>query len=185
MRNTAHFKMLLYIMICLFLLSSCDEPIVGKVLEEDINKYLNVNSFVEKKLFEEFKGSLPTKEIIDNNSKYYYYYECGLIGEPRFVIYLKTTIKQQLFTAEIDRIKSICLDCIGTPRGDLYVIQDFSFGLNNYLDNRIHDGMYYYFELVLINEDNNTIEYLTSLFQDNAGKNYIIDSFIDLLIEKD
>lgn len=173
------------ILICCFFCYTYGDPEIGETEIRNIEQYLQVNKYTESKLKTCFVGALPSEEMINKEqAQYYYYYKCGLFGEPGFVIWLKEpyTDKQQfaqkvqwaadnaVYSKKIDAQKKIYLLSPGIKQLEEYVNED-----------SILDGMAFTFEILLIDEENPTIEYLFAIQQDNATKPEKIEQYLAYL----
>lgn len=148
-------------------------PPIGNDVHSDVSDFSNFNRFVRNMIKSEFVDTLPSS-IPKNakNEEYNYLYRCGLIGDPTFYIFLSFEYSDnESLYREIQRlenlrpIKSLFLD------GKHYMIFDGSQeSFNGYLDDEAHSGVFWHFNIVIVNEINNTIEYSLAYCHDIYGK---------------
>ncbi|MBR5570675.1 MAG: hypothetical protein IKW10_07280 [Oscillospiraceae bacterium] len=143
-------------------------------------KYLQVDTYVNNSLQEDFVGFLMDKKNYNpSNAKYYYYYT-GIRYEPGFVIYLEYHFESpELFQQEITRIDSLAQEKRINHNMLLYSANSPSKSIEHYLDNNVYDGMCYSFEFTFVDQSSMTISYLTAFVQDNHHKKAIVLDFIE------
>ena len=175
---------LIFVVDCFF--SSCSDPQINHTVIEDLDGYLRVNNFVEDSLQKDFKGILPKREQIKSpNAKYYYEYECGL-DLPSYTIYLCDTHSNlDSFSEEIKRIENLSFLQVPLNQHETLFLFDPTIyhSAYNYMDDEIYDGLWEFFETVIVNTQTITIEYLTAYHQDNREKSEIIDYFAQAILE--
>lgn len=150
--------------------------------ETNVNadEYLKVNKYVADCICD-FSGSLPD-EIPDNtsNADYYYYYGCALLGDPTFIIDLKLEFDKDVsMLDEIRRLEGLSPEqIIESKDRKTFVYNCSPLSLDYYYDDEVYDGTILEFELVTVDVNSRTIEYLTAAIQDNFGRSDIISAVI-------
>ena len=172
-------KMMLVCLLTILFLSACSGPPVG--LEEctDANQYLRVNTYVMAHLQHSHESLFPSN--VNSAADYYYRYECALLGEPSFMVYLKQDFpSREELTEESDKLaamlpKKIVVDgCITA-----YASNDIYSAVALLTDDEINDGMALRLEMVIIDSASLTIEYLSALQQDNAARHELLMNFVN------
>ena len=151
------------------------------IVIEDATRYLRVDSFVSKELSISFNGILPEQNTLNQDSaRYYYSYNSPLLGNRSFVIYLNNMIADpNEYSKERERIISLSDGVISDNKERVvYYVGDLKSAIQLYADDKIQDGMSIRFELAIVNEQTESIEYLVALQQDGAKQSEIILSVL-------
>lgn len=162
----------------LLALGGCSQPPVSNELKTDVQHYLQVNTFVENYLSENFTGLLPSKEKVNETSEYYYSYSCGTFGDPNFIVYLNSSYDEDVFSKEQKRLSSLAVRVSSVKDKTVCFVKEIDKSISMYLDDKIYDGFAIEFEIAIIAPDKNTIQYLSALQQDNHERSEIIDAFL-------
>ena len=180
MKKIFFYFVIISCLIAIFCSLFCLPPKVESILIHDAERYLEFNKYVEEAIKVNFVGVFPTKDGINDKSTYRYSYNCSLFGEPNFFVYLKMPHEEsEEFLLEKKRIEQFrFLNCYEYEENLIYIFKFPNESLDEFLDDRVVDGMSFHFEIVLINEKTKTIEYLIALQRDNNSKNMLI---IDVL----
>lgn len=160
------------LLICL-ILSSCVGPPVGHTYVDNVDRYLELNSYVTDMLQKKFYGSLP--ETITNKDEvidYYFDYSCAVFGDPSFLIELKMRYEDAwLKKDEKQRLDNLLRsEPVYIDQKIYYIFQGDLNSFSMYLDDQIYDGLCIFFELVIIDPEQMTIKYISAMQQDNKDK---------------
>ena len=97
------------------------------------------------------------------------------------MIYLQNqTPDHTAFRCEKERIAQLCNNSISvSPTKELYLVNCSEKAIDMYCDDAIYDGLSFLFEMALVDEEINTISYLTTLQYDSNPKSEIILKFLE------
>lgn len=168
------------------ILSSCVGPPVGHTYTDNVDRYLEFNSYVTDMLQEKFYGSLP--ETITNKDdviNYRFDYSCAVFGDPNFLIELKMRYEDTwLRKDEKQRLDNLLRnEPIYIDQKIYYIFQGDLNSFNMYLDDQIYDGLYIFFELVIIDPEQMTVEYISAMQQDNKDKIDELSNHVKAIID--
>ncbi|MBP3538644.1 MAG: hypothetical protein J6J62_02245 [Oscillospiraceae bacterium] len=146
---------------------------LGKTLKAD--SYGDWGRKTKAILSENFNGFLPEVAVAQNyGQNYYYKYKQAPLGDANFVIYIEIALPDDaafnnfLAGYEIDSIESRSMS-----NETVYFIQGDAESIAEYLDDEIYDGMYYNFELISVDKNSLTVEFLSAQVWD-----YYKDDFL-------
>ena len=175
MRRMIRNSALMFLSVFVLLFGGCrtkEENVI-----KDIKQYLQVNSDVSKELEDCFCGFLPESNVIEQDSaEYYYAYQNPALGNSSFVIYLKTEIKDSTkWLTEKERILSLS-DQVVYNDGQLVLCfaGDLDNAIKAYTDDEVLDGLHIKFEIAIIDEQTETIEYLVASQRDGNKRSETI-----------
>ena len=172
------------LLLLLCTLCACTDPPVDKVQIDEPARYMQVNDYVLTALEERFAGVLPSDETVAANAvSYHYEYVCAVLGDPNFLIHCALSFTDDVkMQQEIERVRALPgVTSLPVTGGEMLWISPNPEQLQLYMDDEIRDGTAYRFELVLIDHDAKTIEYLVAFQQDNAEKSAWIRRYTLLL----
>ncbi len=182
------YKVLIVVLVCILLIVLVLFLLTNKKSETtDINDYLKYHSWVETMLEEELNGSLPSKEIVnsaDVDTYLYRYNNGGLLGDRTFIIDLKCKYNEKDYSAEKTRIESLSSKMVNADSKQLYLI-NYPSNIDYFSDDEIYDGLAFVFEIVIVDDKNQSIEYLSSLQQDNMYKEDIVKELVSSISQAD
>lgn len=92
------------------------------------------------------------------------------MGDITFVINLKCFFENEELSKEIQRIENLSPDRIVLENETIYII-NYPDNIDLLFDDETYDGLDFCFEIVVINDKENSIEYLSSLQRDNMELN--------------
>ncbi len=172
------------VLVCAFKIAAVlhnDPPAKTETITDE-KEYLSVNRYVKNTMKADLEGSLPNQ--IPNEStaaKYYYNYVCGLLGDPSYIINLKCQFNDvQDMSNEYQRLVQLKPESIKkTSNEEIFVFKCHPVDIERYFDDKILDGTILCFEIVVFNEDEKSIEYLTAEIQDSYGKPDIVTSVLN------
>ena len=174
----------LILLIVTALLTACSDPPIDRMTVTDAAEYGKYNEYVTNTLAENFDGVLPTQipqhSTVDT---YSYSYECAVLGDPSFYIYLKIAFDDNsAYQDEQKRIASLSSSVLNETTGKTYyLIQINEEDIGHYTDTAILDGMYYRFECAVVDESCQSIEYLSAQLWDSYKKvNCITEILTDI-----
>ena len=148
----------------------------------EVNSYMNYDRRVDSLLKDNFVGLLPQKELVNvskvENYKYQHFFP--ILGDPTFVIHLNCFYNYEQFANEINRLDALSSKQILTESGTVYIC-NYPDNIEMYNDDKIYDGLAFYFEVAIVNRDNTSIEYLCSIQQDNMIKDETVKNIVSLL----
>ena len=171
------FLALLVLLSVLLSLCACGDPPVQTLQTDKSAEYLRLNTYVSDILAADFAGSLPEAIPQNTDCDYRHYYQCAVLGDPHFAVYLSVTVSGDVFRDELTRIENLNAAQQTTDGPVLcFVFQGTDKEVSEYLDtSEIYDGRSFRFEMVKFDTDSNTIEYLTALQNDNAVTELVRD----------
>ena len=176
---------ILLLSMIMLLLSSCSsDPPINSTVIDDEQRYLQVNKYVDQMLHEHFLGMLPSTDLVNSErSDYHYEYSCSVLGEPSFLIHCTVKFDSaESLSKETGRLNKISNEIYSLKDNRiLFYVKPDANNLDRYLDDMINDGLSFCFEMALLDENSNSIEYLTALQQDNQMKSDIIIKFVELI----
>lgn len=153
--------------------AALNDPPIGAVSHDDVSSYMKINKFVNFKLETEFAATLPDSIPHDaKNAEYHYQYRCGLIGDASFYINLRIEYgSDRGRLKESERLQDLNPLQVLSKEGTMYLIFAGSEdAFDDYLDNLIHDGSLWHFNIVTIDKSTNTIEYSVAHYFDGNNK---------------
>lgn len=140
---------------------------------EDIKEYGGWNAKTQEIIESRFHNTLPSDKIVDlYGCKYYYSFTQGMFGDPNIII----------ITLQFDTNKEYW-DAKYTYENILKngVLEDsLTDKISGYLDDTIHDGMFYDFELFIADDNNQQIQIVNAYVWDY----YRNDRLVSLLEHK-
>lgn len=150
----------------------CFGTIMDTVETTNVDDYLKYNREVKTNLQNNFSNSLPQKDIVKESlvDHYYYYCQSPILGDITFVINLKCFFENEELSKEIQRIENLSPDRIVLENETIYII-NYPDNIDLLFDDETYDGLDFCFEIVVINDKENSIEYLSSLQRDNMELN--------------
>ena len=163
-----------------------DDPEIGTVKVNDPQKYGSYNKATEDIIEDYSIGVLPSSELVkDVCETYEYEYSCGILGYPSCYVYLSAVFAEDdMFTAEINRIKDSSFELTESNNTKIYTLRDdFDDTVKLYSDDKIEDGRTHIFSLVIVDENKKSIEYLFAYQQESAGKNERISTILDKVLK--
>ncbi|MDD6205051.1 MAG: hypothetical protein PUC05_08680 [Firmicutes bacterium] len=168
---------MLIIIAMVLILSSCTDPPVGEKTVTDIKQYGVVNKYVADTMEKTFAGILP--ETIPEQyaaAEYYYHYECGLVGDPEFIISLKITYKNASdFYAEQARVDKTADDYLDIDGKKYYLAGQWRGALESIGDDEIFDGKWVPLEMAVFDETALAAVFLTTMQTDNKKQSSYSD----------
>lgn len=165
------FAILIIVFVAVF--AFLNDPPIGTVSDDNMSNYMKTNRFVNLKLETEFAATLPNNIPQDaKNTEYQYWYRCGLIGDASFYINLLIEYcseGEQL--KESERLRNLKPLRVLSKEGTTYfVFNGTDDAFDGYLDDLIHDGSLWHFNIVAISESAHTIEYSVAYYFDGSDK---------------
>lgn len=165
---------LLALILCVIVIASIlSDPPIGVVTIDDTSDYYRFNKFVKSSIESEFSSTLPKVIPPDvRNAEYHYLYSCGLLGDPTFYVFLRVEYADKDSICEEKRhLEQLAPICSLPKDEEQYLIfagNEESF--NGYLDDKPHSGVFWHFNIVVINENERTITYSLARYQDSYSK---------------
>jgi len=159
---------------------------LGEVIVQDAGQYLQVNDYVREELSVSFSGFLPANNIIEyHDAQYYYSYNCSLLGEPNFAVYLRNKFQDNTkFLQEKERLANLSDGNVPAAKhGIVYYAGDLATASNLYADEEIRDGLCIRFELAIVDDEKNTIQYLVAEQQDNNKQLDVILNILEIVAQ--
>lgn len=187
-------KMFFCIVVSVLLLASCADPPLEFRTTTNAEKYLQTNWYVEQTLADSFHSSLPL--LIPMNCKnvdYYYNYSCKGFGDPCFTIDLSLVyVPLEEYNKEKERISKIHfnesqkneLTYFSVDDLEYFVISPTEYRLQQYLDKEILDGLDFKIEIVVFNNFDQKVRYISSLQWDGQEKEYRIKEVVSEIINQ-
>lgn len=168
--------------ICIYFFHS--GPPLGQETVTDPAQYRNVNPYVETALADSFSGALPEKlSVLAEVDTYCYSYSCALFGDPEFYIILQVKYNDvNEFTEERSRLLRLSAGTASPNESGRSFLKGSPEEITAYLDDRLQDGTRYIFEIVQVNESQNTILYLVSQLCDGQEKSTEVVSILQNVI---
>lgn len=168
----------------LFIISACVIFLCGcTIIKTDLLEYSNWNKITTDILNSDvYVGSLPDKSLVETYGKAYYYkYDEALFGDPQFVIFVTLEIPEaENHEKQMDFIRSKASITKTVDGQTFYFIRkrNYETDIAELYDEKINDGMYYDFEIVMTKEDG-TISYLSAHVWD-----YYRDDVLDAFMQR-
>lgn len=153
-------KIFLFCIILIVLLSF--GSLYGDVVVTDLNSYDEWNIATKKIVREQFDNNFPNVEFARKYCRdYYYSYKQAFLGDQNFIIYAnfeipdKNDYKSKIKT--FDKFESLFYN----NDSEMYIfLQGDEKDMSLYLDDELLDGMFYDFEIIVANNNSQTIHYL-------------------------
>ena len=143
----------------------------------DLSDYGRWNSFTKETLQDCFLNPLPNCETVERYGTSYYCQSIqSLLGDPNFVIHLSLQIPDEVqyqkelenFTAQLD--EPVVIGAV-----HYYLVQCSRDDVLSYLDDEVYDGMFYNFEIISANPEENTISFISAHVWDYVKDDYLLD----------
>lgn len=131
----------------------------------------------ERILNQDFHGTLPSKEAMEEQGvDYYYKYYEAMGGDPNFLIYVELSFPDRAsFETEVAKYAPFSAISVMTGEERVYPIQFSEADIQGFLDEKIYDGMYYSFEIAAADGKSFTLRILNARLWDYCGKPELIE----------
>ena len=149
----------------------------------NILDYGRWNSTVKNTIIDQFNRSLPEKQtMIDYGQYYYYRSKTAMLGDLNFIVYAVLQFEDQKnFEKELIKYDDMLYRGASIKKNDIvyYVIQGSENEALEFLNDKIYDGISYYFEIISINEKQKSISFINAYVWD-----YISDQVLANCLEE-
>lgn len=148
-----------------------NDPPVGSALNRDIANYMQYNAYVLDALDCYYAGALPAQVEQKNVRDYCDWYQCALLGDPNFSIYLSLQFDAiEDYQAEIARIEALIDPETNASISDAPLfLRGSAQDIQEILNDQILDGLFYRFELVQCNESMHRIDLYAAQIWDGSA----------------
>lgn len=172
------FCFLLIILLSFSLLSACSQT-----HSENISDYFCWNNKTNTILRSQFNNTLPEKSLVDQyGTNYYYNLSQSILGDPNLVIYVSVQFPDDSdYQIQIDKL-NLPADSIHDENISLHFIQGTQQTIAEYTDEKIYDGMFYNFEVIITNDESNEISYINAYVWDYYKDDMLL-SLLEVLYE--
>ena len=153
-----------FVAILISMLSLTIEYSINNFAETDIEKYGDWNNKTKAILTEDFNGLLPYGYIFQNNLKdYCYCFNQGIALDSNFVIYATFEFdNKETFASQIDIAERKTKNTLTSSNFTYLIVQGSEDDVLAFSDTEILDGYFYNFEIVIVDNESNSISYLVS-----------------------
>lgn len=135
-----------------------------------ISNYGKWTRDVENVLNAGFHRTLPNSSIVSKYGDDFFYKRTNaFLGDLNFVIYIKTSFPDtDSYLAEKFRYDELFPSAIQNGDRSFYAVQFSEIDINDLYDQKVLDGMYYNFELVVADDASHCIEVVNARIWDNT-----------------
>lgn len=142
-----------------------------------ISNYGEWETDVENVLNTDFHRTLPDSSIVSKyGDDFFYKRKNAFLGDLNFLIDIKTSFPDtDSYLATKLRYDELFPSAIQNGDRSFYVVQFSEIDIKNLCDQRVLDGMYYDFEIVVADDASHCIEVLNARIWDNAGDKEMIE----------
>lgn len=152
----------------------------GCTAMNDMSKISNYGEWaidVEDVLNADFHRTLPDSSIVSMyGDDFFYKRKNAFLGDLNFLICIKTSFPDtDSYLAEKLRYDELFPSAIQNGDRSFYAVQFSESDIKNLCDQRVLDGMYYNFEIVVADDASHCIEVLNARIWDNAGDKEMIE----------
>lgn len=158
----------------MFILQSCT---THSKYDTNLSDYGSWKESTTKIISDNFTNSLPCNKSVNKyGHEYYYKAHQSTFGDENFVIYVvlkfpdKTSYENELY-----KYNSLFSSFIFQDNTSYYTIQYSHEAVSEYTNNKIHDGMFYNFEIISANKTEYTICFINARVWDYYKDNVLID----------